>query len=537
MLEWPDSTLYDAVSTVTDRRPDDTALVFEGESITYAALRKRALSFARGLEERGIGHGDTIAVWLANRPEWIVAQLAASYLGASVVAVNTRYRKYELEYMLQDSGAAALVLEESFLGRNYLEMLADLAPSVETADPASLDPDEFPELTTVVSVDPVPEYEAAESFADVSSDPPSEPDPTGDGSTPTAIFYTSGTTGDPKGCVHDSRSVLNHSYNVASYLGITDEDAGLGAVPFCGSYGYNVWLSCLSRGVPLVVQSHFDSERTVELVDRHDVTYFSATAQIYLRTIDADNFAPERVETLRRGAMFFANGYNEPDFERIEENVGFPICQPYGLSEANTQIFVGNPDASKAQRKKVGGPLVHEDLEAKIVDTDTREELPSGERGELALRGYNVMTEYLGAPEATDDVFDDDGWFYTGDLCERDEQDRFYYHSRLDDAIRVRGFLVSPGEIEAAIERHADVTEAQVVGAPHPQHGQVSVAFVTVDVDVDGSELVAYLDEQIADYKVPEEVLVVEEFPRTEGPHGAKIQKNTLRERVADRYE
>lgn len=536
MLEWPDSTLYEVVSAIADRQPDETALRFEDAVVSYDTLRERALSFAEGLADRGIGHGDTVAVWLANRPEWIIAQSGASYLGASVVAVNTRYRKHELAYMLKDSGAGALVLEESFLGRDYLEMLSDLVPSIKTAAPDSFNPDRFPELTTVVSVDPVSEYRAVEGFEEVSVDPPADPDPAGDGTTPVAIFYTSGTTGDPKGCVHDNRSVLNHSYNISSYLGINDEDVGLGAVPFCGSYGYNVWLSCLAHGVPLVVQTHFDPETTVELIDRHDVTYFSATAQIYSRTIDADNFAPERVETLRRGAMFFANGYNEPDFERIESNVDFPVCQPYGLSEANTQIFVGNPEAPKAQRKEVGGPLIHEDIQAKIVDTETREELPPGERGELALRGYNVMQEYLGKPDATDEVIDNEGWFYTGDLCERDDQDRFYYHSRLDDALRVRGFLVSPAEIEAAIEEHDAVMEAQVVGAPHPRHGQVPVAFVMAD-GIDGDDVIAYLGDRIADYKIPEDVEVVDEFPRTDGPHGAKIRKDTLRDRVSDRYE
>ncbi|WP_254525926.1 class I adenylate-forming enzyme family protein [Natrinema caseinilyticum] len=537
MLEWPTSTIYEAVSTVTDRRPDDTALVFDDDPISYGDLRDRSLSFAAGLADRGIGEGDTVAVWLANRPEWVVTQLAASFLGASVVAVNTRYRKHELEYMLRDSGATALVLEESFLGREYLEMVADLAPSLSSVEPESFGPDSFSNLTTVVSIEQDTDYSAVEGFGEVMTDRPTAFDPTGDGDTPAVIFYTSGTTGDPKGCVHDNRSVLNHSYNIASYLGVTDGDVGLGAIPFCGSFGFNIMCSCLSHGIPLVVQPHFQPERTVGLVDRHDVTYFSATAQMYLRMIDADTFAPERVETLRRGAMFFANGYNEPDFERIEDAVGFPICQPYGLSEANTQIFVGDPEASMAQRKKVGGPLVHEDLEAKIVDPESREELPPGERGELALRGYNVMQRYLGKPKATAEVFDDEEWLYTGDLCERDEQGRLYYHSRIDDALRVRGFLVSPAEIEAAIDDHSAVAVSQVVGAPHPRHGQVPVAFVTVEDTVTGDEIVAYLEEQIADYKIPADVVVVEEFPRTEGPHGAKIQKNELRDRVEDRYQ
>lgn len=537
MLEWPNSTIFEALSSVADSDPDATALVFEGERITYGELRDRSLAFADALAEREIDRGDRIAVWLANRPEWLYAQFGAAALGVAVVAVNTRYRKHELKYMLEDSSAKALVLEQSFLDRDYLDMLSDLAPAVRDGDPTDLDVDAFPDLSAVVSVDPTETYDGVTSFDSFMGDPAANVETVGDAELPVALFYTSGTTGDPKGCVHDSRSVLNHSYNVGTYLDITDsDDVGLGAVPFCGGFGYNVWLSCIPHGIPLVVQTHFDPERTVDLVDRHDVTYFSATAQMYLRTIDADNFKPERVETLRRGAMFFANGYNEPDFERVETAAGFPVCQPYGLSEANTQIFVGDPEAPMEQRKKVGGPLIHEELSAKIVDPETREPLPDGERGELALAGYNVMQGYLGKPEATAEVIDDEGWFYTGDLCERDEVGNIYYHSRIGDALRVRGFLVSPQEIEATIDEHPDVIESQVVGAPHPRHGQVPIAFVRAAGSVNEDDVIAYLEEQVADYKVPEEVLVVKEFPQTEGPHGKKIQKNVLRERVQDRY-
>ena len=537
MLEWEDATVYEALSTVADRRPGATALFFEGETIRYDELRDRSLAFARGLVERGVDHGDTIAVWLANRPEWVIAQFGASYLGASVVAVNTRYRKHELEYMLQDSGAAALVLERSFLDRDYLEMVSDLAPALKRDGPDSFDPERFVDLESIIAVESAPEYPAVESFDDVSAAVPVDPDPARGSDLPVAIFYTSGTTGDPKGCVHGSHSVLNHAYNIGSYFELAEEDVGLGAIPFCGSYGYNVWLSCLSHGVPLVVQSHFDPEETVELVDRYAVTYFSATAQMYLRLIEAETFAPERVESLRRGAMFFANGFDESAFERIEAAAGFPVVQPYGLSEANTQLFVGNPEAPKEQRKKVGGPLIHEDLEARIVDRDTHEELPAGERGELALRGYNVMQGYLDKPEATAEVVDADGWFYTGDLCERDERNRFYYHARIDDALRVRGFLVSPGEIESAIDAHPAVEMSQVVGAPHPRHGEVPVAFIKPSGDLSETEIVAFLEERVADYKLPEDAIFVDEFPRTEGPHGEKIQKSALRDRVDGLYD
>jgi fatty-acyl-CoA synthase len=207
-------------------------------------------------------------------------------------------------------------------------------------------------------------------------------------------------------------------------------------------------------------------------------------------------------------------------------------------------VFVGDPDDPLEQRERVGGPPVHPDAEVRVVDPETGEELPAGEEGELCLRGYNVMNGYHDKPEQTAAAVDDGGWLHTGDLGVRDEAGYFYYRSRLDDALRVRGFLVTPRDIEAALNGQPGVDQAQVVGASHPRHGQVPVAFVIRadgsdgdDGDLDAATLRESLAAEVADYKVPEDIEFVEEFPRTEGPHGAKVRKGELRERVADRYQ
>ena len=147
-----------------------------------------------------------------------------------------------------------------------------------------------------------------------------------------------------------------------------------------------------------------------------------------------------------------------------------------------------------------------------------------------------MLQRYLGKSEKTaEDIVD--GWLWTGDLCERDDQGYFYYHARVDDALRVRGFLVSPRDIERAIETHGAVETAQVVGAPHPRHGEVPVGFLTSSSELSAPNIASYLDDRIADYKRPEDVIIVDEFPRVEGPHGEKIQKTELRDRVADWYQ
>lgn len=555
MLAWPTETIYEALEEVASTRPTDPAVVSSDTHWTYADLLEESRSLAVGLANLGVGAGDVVAVWLGNRPEWVACQLATSVLGAAMVAVNTRYRTHELEYMLTDSSASVLVTEGSLLGRNYHEMLESAVPEVAAQSPAMFEPDSISTLEAVVSLESNPQRPAIRGYEDVvetqrdriSSD---DLEPTSDPAAPAAIFYTSGTTSDPKGCLQSNRSLANHSAHVATHLGITETDVGVATLPFCGIWGYNTVFAHLLTGATLVTQTHFDPERTIELVDDHEATSLSGLGVMFERMLATEGFARSRVGSLERGVVgFISKGFDDALFERIEDAFGFPVVQPYGLSEANSQLFVGDPADPMATRKRVGGPPIHPEIEVRIVDPETRSERPAGEAGELALRGYPVADGYLGKPDATAEAFDEAGWFYTGDLCVQESDGAVYYRSRLDDALRTRGFLVAPREIAAAVEEHPAVRSCEVVGAPHPRHGEVPVAFVIDESDGEGGEigesgdgvstdsLEAVLDERVADYKIPAAFEFVEEFPTTPGPNGEKVQKGTLRERVRDRFD
>lgn len=541
MLHWPDATIYGGIADVADQKLNQPALFFEDDEITYQGLITESKALAHGLADLGIGEGDTVAIWLGNRPEWVITQLAASYLGAATVAVNTRYRTHELEYMLDDSGCRALIMEESFLGNDYLEMLSAVVPEIRTDNPMSFSPTTIPSLDHVITLKTVGEFPAVRSFDDVQAAGRSRDDITRatDAEAPACVFYTSGTTSDPKGCLQSSRSLLNHSYHVGGHLGVTEKDISLGVLPFCGIYGYNAFLSALVHGIPLVIQPYFDAKRAVELISEHEVTYVSALATMFLRMIETEEFTLERVSSIERGTVgFLSRGFSDEAFEKIEAAFDFPVVQPYGLSEANSQIFVGVREDSMEQRKKIGGPLIHPDIEVMIADPSTGEKMSPGEEGELCLRGYNVMNKYHQKPRKTAEAIDEDGWFHTGDLGVCDEQGYFYYQSRLDDALRVRGFLVTPRDIETVIDEHPEVERSQVVGISHPRHGQVPIAFVRrTTPTLDKTALRDYLNNHVADYKVPEDFEFVNSFPRSEGPHGRKIQKSQLRDRIADRYQ
>lgn len=542
MLKWPDATIYQGIADIAAKTPEAAATHFEGETTTYEELLAESEALAHGLADLGVGPDDKIAVWLSNRPEWIKAQIAASYLGAAVVAVNTRYRTHELEYMLSDSSCSVLLTEEAFLGNQYLEMVAEVVPEIESGGPDAFSPDSVPSLEHVIALEPHDDYPAVREYAAIEDAGRGREDlvAADDAEAAACVFYTSGTTSDPKGVLQSNRSLLNHSHRVGVHLDLDADDIALGILPFCGIWGYNMFMSALTHGVPQVVQTHFDAKRTIENVESHGVTYMSGLATMYKRLIEDDAFAAERVASLSTGVIgFISMGYDEEVFEAIEEHTGIPICQPYGLSEANSQVFMGDPSDPQSLRKRVGGPMIFPDEEqARILDPDSGEEVPDGEPGEICLKGFNVMNEYLDKPDKTDEAIDDEGWFHTGDLGVRDPDNGYlYYQSRMDDALRIRGFLVTPRDIETVIDDHEGVSLSQVVGAPHPRHGQVAVAFVErADESLTAEELYAYLDDHVADYKVPEAIEFVEEFPRSPGPHGEKIQKNELRDRVADRY-
>ncbi len=532
MLEWPDSTLFQGFADVAAVQPDRTALVFGDDRLTYATLLDRSRRVSRGLAELGVGEGDVVATWLCNRPAWVVCQLALSRVGAAMVAVNTRYRTHELEYMLRDSGARVLVTERSFLGTDFHGMIADVAPQLRTESPGAFDPVELPALEAVVSLEPEPAYPALRGFEAI-DDGDGSVDPATDADAPVTVFYTSGTTSDPKGCLQSSRSLLNHSYNDGGYLDVTDDEATVSTLPFCGVWGYNLLFSALTRGATVAVTTHFDPASVLDAIETNGVTYMGGTAAMYRRLIDHEAFNPGRVGSVSRAVVaFLGGGFDADDFERFERAFDCPFVQPYGASETNSMVFVGDPTAPPAERRRVGGPLVSEDIETKIVDPETREQLPAGEQGELAIRGYNVFREYLDKPEQTEAAFDDAGWFYTGDLCTIDAEGNHEFHARLDDALRTRGFLVAPEEIERAVDSLDGVCRSQVVGTPHDRHGEVPVAFLMGDESLDPAEVKSALEERLADYKVPAAVEIVDDFPTTEGPNGVKIQKTVLRERA-----
>jgi fatty-acyl-CoA synthase len=518
---------------------DGTAIRFDGADWSFADLDVAGSEFASGLAALGHEHGDPGAVWLPNRPEWFESYLGFAGVGAPVVTVNTRYRTHELKYMLEDSGATTLVLQGSLLTRDFLEMLRDVCPVVDEADPGELsDATDLP-LERVVVLDSdgnanIPRaayrYETvlergrdADTRADEISVSPSDP---------ATVFYTSGTTSQPKGVLHDHVSTINHPLVMADWLNVTPEDTALGIMPVCGVAGFDFAWSTLFAGGTLVLHESFRPAVASRAIEEESITYIVAIGEMYDGIMETNR----DLTSLERGSAYLVN---QNDLEAIESRCEFPVNQPYGISEGHSHMCLSPYDTSKEERHAAGGPPIHEDIEIEIRDPATDERVGTNEPGELYLRGYVRMLAYLNKPERTAKDIDENGWLATGDMCEIDTEGRLLYHSRIEDMLRLRGFRVTPQEVESAIQNHEAVDLAQVVGVPRGDDEDVAVAFVRLveSESLAESDLAAFMNEHVADYKVPSRFEFVDSFPTTESPNGVKIQRTELGERAGDLVE
>jgi len=274
----------------------------------------------------------------------------------------------------------------------------------------------------------------------------------------------------------------------------------------------------------------FDGERAAQAVRTHRVTHLFGSDSMFAPIWEALGSEPTQLTSC--GLAEFA-GLSAAVIARGEREWGVRGFGIYGASECFALAFAQFPNEDVAQRALSGGAPISPAIEYRVAGLETGDAVADGERGELQLRGYNVLKGYLHNPQATANAFTQDGWFRTGDLVEK-RADRILYIARLKDGLRLRGYLVDPVEIEMHLCTHEAVMEAQVVGVQRPGVGDIAVAFVRTGAATLSEEaLLQHCKAGIANYKVPQRIIQVDDFPRIDGPNGTKILKNKLRE-IAD---
>lgn len=527
-------TLPALLRSVAAAEPDRLCCLLPGpggRGLTFAELEAESRRVAGGLAGLGLRRGDRLGVWLPTLPEWLVLQFAAARLGVIVVALNPRYRTKELVDVLGTAAATAVVVPTQFVGVDYSQLLAEAVPAL-------------PSLRSVVLVGAAAPGGAAAGLPgrlayDELLDGPQVDDVGVSGDDLAVIFTTSGTTSSPKLAVHAQAGVVQHARNVAAAYDLHPGDVSACALPMAGVFGFSTALGALAGGATCLLQPVFEPQQVAAWLADGQVTHLNSADNMLTAVLDALESLPDSGAAgsrWRDGGFASFSGGGVELVRRAERLPGLRLTGLYGASEGFALAARWPRDAPVEQRARAGGIPISPDIAVRAADPETGQVLPADQPGELQFRGYNICREYYANPAATEQARTPDGWFRSGDLGYTLEDPGFVYLSRLKDTLRLRGFLTDPAEIEEFLGAHPAVQLAQVVGVPRPGEGDVAVAFVQLHPgqQVSPHELREHCRGQLANYKVPNEVVLVDRFPTVTGPNGEKIQKNRLREAAAE---
>ncbi len=535
-----DATAGQMLGRVAARFPDREAIVAADRRITYKEFLRESERAACGLLALGIAKDDKLALWLPNRPAWLAVQQACGMIGAVAVALNTRYKAHELAYILGQSDSTTLILADHLGPIDFFETLNEVLPGLRDSEPGDLMLPGFPKLKRVI-VDAEDPYPGCLGLSDVleAGDEPewqaalerARANVTADDQW--TILYPSGTTSFPKGAVISHRNAVPHGWYAGEALRVTEADRVLHALPMTGTWGgLCIPLSTLSHGACLVVMETFDAGVALHLIEREGITIWNAVDAMAIAVLDHPDLARRTRSTLRTGGFGMTGGGRDGLFEDILRTLGVPQAyQPYGMTELNALSMLHDLDESDASRA-LPGVWPADGLEVRVVDPETGEDMPVDREGELWFRGPLVTRGYYKKPEETAAVFTADGWFKSGDLAVRDAEGRTIFKGRLREVLRISHFMVAPAEIEAFIMTHPKVSQAFVIGVPDPKLNEVAVAYVIAKPGehLTEADIITHCKGRIASYKVPRHIRIVDDVPRTPGPHGDKVQKTKLRE-------
>jgi len=498
------------------------ALVDRGRQVSFRDLAAESGRVAGGLRRLGVRAGDRVALWLPNVPAWLAAFLACAQLGAIAVSVNTRFRSHELADILHRSGARALLFWPGFKGIDFAGILGACDPQALAQLQAMLVYDEAGASPPQAVLG-----KPAFSYASLAGGPPLAES----GAAPDAgcaIFTTSGTTKAPKFVLHDQRTVIKHAFDVVKGFSIGPDAAMLLAPPLCGVFGFCSAMASLAAGRPLVMAPAWNAEQAARDLIAHRVTHINGTDEAAAQLLDI-------VGASFRSMRFFGYAAFNPsqgDIVRRADARGLKLVGLYGASEVQALFARQDENAPVTERMLAGGLPVSPETRVRARDPASGAILAHGEPGELEfLAPSSRMVGYYGNPDATREAIAADGYYRSGDLGYTLADGRFVFLTRIGDALRLGGFLVSPMEIEAVVQEAPGIAACQVVGVARPA-GLVPVAFVVLQhgAALDEPAVIAYVAARLARYKVPLRVFAVDAFPVTPGANATKIQKSKLRE-------
>lgn len=504
-VDIPVAAVTEFVLRRVNDHPEKPALIdgTTGRTYSFAELSDVIHRLAGGLAARGFAPGDTLALMAPNLPEYAIIFHAVAVAGGVVTTVNPTYGADEVAFQLRDAGATELVT---------VGMFAEVAKEAITGT----------EISEVITIDGVAGTTALDSiFGD-----PIQQSPVNPVDDVVVLPYSSGTTGLPKGVM------LTHHNLVANICQCDhaivyqpDGEVALAFLPFFHIYGMQVLMNgLLANGVTVVTLPRFDLDQALSLVQEHRITRFFAVPPVVLAlakhpAVDSYDLS-SLVQVFSGAAPLGAEIAME-----AEKRIGCEVVQGYGMTELSPVSHATPPGMFKAGSSGV----TVSNTESRIVDPDTGEDQPLGERGELWVRGPQVMKGYLNNPEATAATLDSDGWLHTGDVAIIDEDHHMTIVDRVKELIKYNGFQVPPAELEGLLITHPEVNDVAVIGIPDESAGELPKAFIvrSPGSEVTAEDLQAFVAEHVASYKHIRLVEFIDEIPKSAS---GKILRRLLRD-------
>jgi long-chain acyl-CoA synthetase len=493
------------LSNATTLFPDKTALIFEGRQITYGELDRAVNRLASAMKAHGISPGDRVALYLPNIPEFAICYYATLKLGAIAVSVNPMLKTYELTYVLNDSGALLL-----FTVGELLENL----PRDESDRPKQIvvcegDSQAYSPLDRWMA-------KGAADFAMADLDP----------QTPASILYTSGTTGFPKGATLSHGNIVSNAWTTVHHAGFTPQDRMPLFLPLFHVFGQNfVMNGTFGACATVILYRRFVPDLVLDSIARDRVTMFFAVPTIYIALLNMD-LSKFDLSSIRY-EFSAASTMPREISSRWTERFARPVFEGYGLTECSPFACYNHDFRHKFG--SVGTPV--ENFEIRIFDEADHEVAP-GQWGEICIRGPGVMQGYWNREEETAQALRS-GWLHSGDTGYVDDEGYVFIVDRVKDMINVAGFKIWPAEIEQFLYTHPAVGEIAVYGVPHAEKGETVRAAIVLKhrESVTGEDIVTFCRENLAGYKVPEAVDIVDQLPKSAT---GKILKRVLRDQAAN---
>lgn len=533
-------TLGEVIEQLAVNYPDKVAMKYTTMDFckTYKELNEITDKVAKGLLSLGVKKGDHVAIWATNVPEWLLTLFGSAKMGGVLVTVNTSYKIFEVEYLLNQSDTKVLVLIDGFKDCNYIQIIKELCPELNEAKDGIIKSKRFPYLTNVIYAgDNTPsglmsfkklielgeqydnnkylELKKSLHYDDVVN-----------------MQYTSGTTGFPKGVMLTHFNIINNGKDIGDCMNFSPKDKLCITVPLFHCFGLVLaTMASITHAVTMVIIPYFKTLDVLNALDSEQCTAFHGVPTMFIAMLEHPDFKKYKFN-LRTGIMA-GSPCPVAIMQRVVDEIGMKeITIVFGQTESSpgcTQTRV--TDSIELRVNTVGRALPG--VECKIVDPETGATLPPHKTGEFCARGYNIMRGYYKMPEATAQAIDKDGWLHFGDLCTVDENGYYKVVGRIKDMIIRGGENIYPKEIEEFLYTYEPVSDVQVIGVPSKQYGEEVAAFIILKkgYNITEQDVKDYVSSHLARHKVPKYIRFVDSFPVTAS---GKIQKYKMREQAIE---